>query len=168
MLLSAKSLIGLPVRVRGTSRHCGYVKDVCIDATLGRLCAVVVSTSGLIKTSYLVYWQEIMDVDHNVLWIESADALREVAELPDQWWSTHRSPGVWRRGVRDEAGRTVGVLGDLLIDRTGRIEACRVSDGVVMDFLQGGQNLFTPVNVSDDLESLTVTVSMAPPNPDLA
>lgn len=90
--------------------------------------------------------------------------LDDSAIIPVHWWSTDQQPGIWGRELKDAQGRSFGLIGDVLIDRTGRIGACRVSDGILLDLLQGRFTVLTSVGATEDGQNLQTADDVTVPD----
>lgn len=153
---SVKSLLGLPVRVVMRDEPLGSVGDVCVDPGHMRLAALLVAKNGLVRTTQMVYWQDVQRAEADSIYIESEGMLRPMSELPGDWWSTHRDPGVWGRRLYAATGDQLGLIGDLWIDAKGAIVGCNVSDGVLRDLVEGQTSLMAKVRLHGDGESLSL------------
>lgn len=152
-MISVKQLIDVPVHSQQEGGAIGVVQDVCIDPQQTRLNALLLTTAGLIPTRHILYWQDIADVQPAAIYIAAKHVLYPEKDMAADWWTTSREPGIWGREIRNVRNEPLGYIGDLIIERSGRIVGCEMSDGFFHDLIEGRRRLsgtYSIVQEDDD------------------
>jgi len=137
-MLKGREILSLPVVTLEDRKQVGEVKDIIYDPYRKAVLGYLVENGGWLKDGKGFLHTEIIKRENDCLVIQNKGVIRGISSIPQLKEAFNKKNEIRGLRVENNEGRYIGVIQDLVIDRTtGDITGYEVSDGVIQDLLDG-------------------------------
>lgn len=121
-LFLGKDIMGNEVIAVDDGRSIGKVKDVYITTDCQRVAGIYLGTEGLFsRQSFLITRDDITTIGKDAVLVKDTDVIREENDVPEMTAGWLRRDELQGRSVDTPNGTKVGKVGDVVLDKEGRI-----------------------------------------------
>lgn len=133
-----RQYIGLPISDYRSKELLAIISDLVFDPT-GRIVGFLIAPKkGVFRKERIISIDAFLSVTPEGALVDGHEALEN--ELPKDagWYLLAKNKGLCGKRIVTEDGGIVGMVGDVIVaEERGTVKGFEVSDGIVMDFLDG-------------------------------
>lgn len=117
-----KDIIGNPVITVRDGRSIGKSKDIYLTPDCKSVAGIYLGTEGLFsRRSFFVDSEDVVTIGEDAVLVDHVDVIQEQQEMPETEESWMRRDELQGRPVDTPGGTKVGRIGDVVIDKDGKV-----------------------------------------------
>jgi uncharacterized protein YrrD len=123
-----KDIMGNPVITVSEGRSIGKAKDIYLTNDCQSVAAIYLGTEGLFsRQSFLVRSEDVVTIGEDAVLVKGSDVIYEETDLVETEENWLRRDELQGRAVDTPGGTKVGKIGDVVINKEGKVQGFSLS-----------------------------------------